>query len=156
LEEEGNMKAVAFLVTLFGVSILLPLDALAANLIDIADTATPDQIQQAVKGGSDSNAADSVGRTVLMIAAASNPDPAVISLLVKAGAKVNARGPRGWTALMMAAYSNPNPEVVVTLLKAGADPTLRSGAGETAWVYAQDNDKLKGTQALQMMKTARK
>jgi ankyrin repeat protein len=65
----------------------------APNLVDIAETATLEQIRQAVQAGADVNAVDSAGRSVLMLAAASNPDPAVISALVKAGAKVNFRGP---------------------------------------------------------------
>jgi len=39
------------------------------------------------------DAVDAAGRTALMLAAPSNPDPLVISVLVKGGAKVNARSP---------------------------------------------------------------
>jgi len=90
---------------LLSVSILLVFVASSApgavNLVDIAETATLEQIRQAVQAGADVNAVDAVGRSVLMLAAASNPDPAVITALVEAGAKVNFRGPRAWTALMM-------------------------------------------------------
>jgi ankyrin repeat protein len=129
------------------------LGAAAASLFDLAETGTPEQLRQALKGA-DVNAVDAVGRTVLMHAAAYNPDPAVITVLVKAGAKVNSRGPAGWTALMMAAYSNPNPAVVEALLTAGANGKLKSDPGYTAFSYAQENDKLKGTPVYEKLRSA--
>jgi len=60
------------------------------------------------------------------------------------------------TALMYAAWENPNPEVVVTLLKAGADVKAKSYSGKTAFDYAQDNEKLKGTDALKQLEEASK
>jgi ankyrin repeat protein len=152
----AGVKAQLFLVVLFSVLTLSPLYALTSDLLDIAEGATPAEIQLAVHGGADPNAVDSTGRTVLMLAAASNPDPAAISALVKAGAKVNARGPQGWTPLMMAAYNNPNPEVALALMAAGADPRLRSDAGRTAFDYAQDNDTLKGSAALEKLRAGGK
>ncbi len=127
--------------------------AAPSNLFDLAETGSADQLQQALKGGN-VNAVDDVGRTLLMHAAAFNPDSQVISVLVKAGANVNARGPRQWTALMMAAYENPNPAVVEALLAAGANGKLRSDAGETAYDYARDNDHLKGTPAYARLRSA--
>lgn len=147
------MRAAPCLIVFLEVFALSPLYAASIDLLDIAQSATAAEVQQAVQSGANPNAVDSVGRTVLMLAAASNSDPAVISALVKGGAKVNARGPQGWTALMMAAYSNPNPAVVLALLAAGADPGLRSDAGRTAYVYGQDNDKLRGTEAMAKLKT---
>jgi uncharacterized protein len=137
---------------LAGVIAVFPLKAGALDLADIAQSATPADITQALRAGADPNAVDFVGRTVLMLAATSNTDPAVVAALAKAGAKVNARGPQGWTPLMMAAYGNPNPAVVLALLAAGADPRLRNNAGRTAFDYAQDNDSLKGTAALATLK----
>jgi ankyrin repeat protein len=126
----------------------------APSLVDIAETATADQVRQAAQAGADANAVDAVGRSVLMLAAAYNPDPAVITALVKAGAKVNFRGPRAWTALMMAAYNNPNPAVVEVLLASGANGKLKSDAGYTAFSYAQENEKLKGTAAYTRLRAA--
>ena len=125
----------------------------ANSLLDQAETASAEQLQEAIKAGN-VNAVDDVGRTVLMHAAAHNPDPQVIALLVRAGAKVNTRGPRQWTALMMAAYGNTNPAVVDALLAAGANAALRSDARETAADYAQDNDALKGTPTLAKLRAA--
>ncbi len=87
-----------------------------------------------------------------MLASAYNPDPRVISLLVAGGARVNDRGVNGWTALMMAAYSNPNPAVTEALLSSGADAGLRSPSGRTAYDYAQDNEKLAGSQTFAKLK----
>jgi ankyrin repeat protein len=134
-------------------SVAALLGAAMADLFDLAETGTSAQLQQAIKGA-DVNSADSVGRTLLMHAAAYNPDPHVIGALVAAGAKVNARGPNGWTALMMAAYNNPNPAVVEALLTAGANGRLRSLAGETAFDYAANNDKVRGSSAYAKLRTA--
>ncbi|MGA2640265.1 MAG: ankyrin repeat domain-containing protein [Spirochaetia bacterium] len=149
------MKRV-FLIVLWGGLSLPVLHAQASPLLDLAGSGTVTQIQQAVTSGADVNARDAADRTVLMLAAASNPDPAVISILLKAGAKINARGPNGWTALMMAAYDNPNPEVVETLLKAGADGKARSGAGETAYDYSRDNEKVRGGPAYSDLRKAQR
>jgi len=132
-------------LAVFGVLELAPLSAFSTDLIDLAAVATPDQIRDALKNGADPNAVDSVGRTVLMLAASSNTDPTIITLLVKAGARVNARGPEGWTALMFAAYANTSPDVVAALLSAGANAKMRSNAGGTAFDYGSDNEKLKGS-----------
>ncbi len=141
---------------LLGVLSLPLLHAHAAPLLDLVGSGTAEQVQQAAAGGADVNARDSADRTVLMLAAASNPDPVVISILLKAGAKINARGPNGWTALMMAAYGNPNPAVVETLLKAGANGGLRSGAGETAYDYARENDQLAASPAYADLRKAQR
>lgn len=124
------------------------------DLLGEAQTGTSQDIQQVIRSGADVNAKDFVGRTVLMLAAASNPDPEVVKILVKGGAKVNARGPQDWTALFMAAYSNPNPAVIEALLDVGANPRLRSAAGRSAYEYAKDNEALAGTRILERLRKA--
>ena len=42
---------------------------------------------------------------------------------------------------------NGNPAVVITLLDAGADPKAKTTDGKTTFDLAQENDKLKGTDA---------
>jgi len=145
-----------FLLSVWGVLALPLLHAQASTLLELAPAGTAEQVQRAITGGADVNARDAADRTVLMLAAASNQDARVISILLKAGAKINARGPNGWTALMMAAFNNPNPDVVEALLKAGADGRIRSGAGETAYDYAQDNDKVVGSQAYASLRRAQR
>ncbi len=123
------------------------LGAATDQLLCLAESGTPEQIQEVLRERADPNAADFAGRTVLMLASARNPDPRIIAVLVKGGARINARGANGWTALMMAAYRNPNPAVVESLLSLGADAGMRSPAGRTAADYAQDNQNLAGSAA---------
>jgi hypothetical protein len=53
---------------------------------------------------------------------------------------------------MYAAGSDPNPEVIITLLRAGADGKAKDTVGKTAFDYAQDNEKLRGTDAYWKLK----
>jgi ankyrin repeat protein len=80
--------------------------------------------------------------------------PQQVQAAINKGANVNAQDNRGWTALMFAAANNPDPEVISTLLEADADAKARSNEGKTAFDYAQDNDKLKGTDALKQLEAA--
>ena len=139
---------------LWGLLALPGLHAQTALLLDLAGTGSAEQVQAAIDHGADVNASDWAGRTVLMLAAASNPDQKVIALLAARGARINARGPARWTALMMAAYNNQNPDVVLALLRAGADGRLRSEAGRTAFDYAQDNGTVVRSQAYAVLKKA--
>ena len=75
-------------------------------------------------------------------------------VILDAGADVNARNETGLTALMAAA-KNSNPLTVEALLNAGADITLINEDGKTAWDFAQDNRRLKGTDAYLMLNEAR-
>jgi len=65
-----------------------------------------------------------------------------------------ARTDEGMTPLMDAAMNNHNPEVITTLLKAGADAKAKDSAGKTAFDYAQNNEKLKGTDAYRKLQEA--
>ena len=55
---------------------------------------------------------------------------------------------------MAAAMSNENPEVIMTLLKAGAEAKAKDNNGFTAFDYAQEDERLKGTDAYQMLNDA--
>jgi ankyrin repeat protein len=117
-------------------------------------TGTPAQVQEAINAGADVNAQDEHGWTALGATALSNPNPEVITVLLKAGADVNVRANDGLTVLMAAAHSNPNPEVITVLLKAGADAKVMNAHGKTALDYAQENEKLKGTDAYNKLEEA--
>ena len=71
-----------------------------------------------------------------------------------AGADLTARDEHGLTSLMMAA-GRGTAESVKVLLKAGADASVKDKDGKTAWDHAQDNEKLKGTDAYWMLNDAR-
>ena len=65
-------------------------------------------------------------------------------------ADVTARDKAGLTSLMLAARYG-TAENVKVLLGAGADGSVKDSKGKTAWDLAQDNEKLKGTDAYWML-----
>jgi len=71
-----------------------------------------------------------------------------------AGADVNARSEGGETALMWAARDG-TPEHLKVLLDAGADASIKDTDGKTVWDLAQDNEKLKDTDAYWMLNDLR-
>ena len=81
--------------------------------------------------------------SALLYAAMNNPDSEVVDMLIEAGAE-DITDNSGRTALMLAARWN-NAQVVKALLDAGANTLLRDNEGKSALDYAQENDKLKGT-----------
>jgi hypothetical protein len=117
-----------------------------------ADNQNSEVITTLLKAGADVKARNTqMDWTPLMAAAAHNQNPEVITTLLKAGADVKARTNGGWTTLMYAAADNPNPEVISTLLKAGADAKAKDNSGKTAFDHAQDNAKLKETDAYKQL-----
>lgn len=121
-----------------------------------AVTQTSDEyaIDALIKKGGALNAVSGDGRTVLMMAAMYNSNPAVIYMLIKHGADVNARTPdTGKTPLFFAVQYNPNPEIIMTLLSNRADKNIRDIFGKKAVDYIDRNPKLQKSvaeQALQM------
>ena len=68
----------------------------------------------------------------------------------------NARDEDGWTALMYAAADEGTPEDLKVLLDAGGGGIHgKDSDGKTAWDLAQDNEKLKGTNAYWMLNDLR-
>lgn len=115
-----------------------------------AVTQTSDEyaIDTLIKKGGCLNAAADDGRTVLMMAAMYNSNPAVIYMLIKHGADVNARTPdTGKTPLFFAVQYNPNPEIVMTLLSNQADKNIQDVFGKKAIDYIDRNPKLKNSVA---------
>ena len=91
-------------------------------------------VELLVTNGTDVNARDSNGKTVLMYAAWS-AHPNVVKLLLAQRADVNAKDNVGRTALMCAAQEG-RLETVELLLTKGADINLRDKDGITALMYA--------------------
>jgi ankyrin repeat protein len=106
-----------------------------------------------LKAGANVNARQNDGGTALMAAAVSNPAE-VITMLLKAGARINDQDHDGGTPLIWAAVFNPNPDVILVLLKAGADAKAKTSEGKTAFDLAQENPKLKDTDALRQLQDA--
>ena len=61
------------------------------HFFDLAETGTPHDIQAAIDKGTNANARDKDGQTLLMWAAYDNPNPDVMTVLLKAGADIKAR-----------------------------------------------------------------
>ena len=123
-----------------------------------ATSKNPEVITTLLKAGADIEARDlrPVGATSLLWAAYANPNPEVTRTLLKAGADIEARDLQmGRTALIWAVHDN-STEVITVLLKAGADTKVKDKAGYTAFDYAQNREKLKGTDALKELEEASK
>jgi ankyrin repeat protein len=80
--------------------------------------------------GADPNAANSRGRSALMLSVFGQPN-SVLGALLRAGANVNAQDRNGNTALMEAAEDG-NVSAVRLLLEAHADRRLKNESGQTA------------------------
>ncbi len=121
--------------------------------------AMPQSVQDAIDEGADIEARGQGGYTPLMLAAKFNHNPEVIATLLKAGAKVDETDSCfGRTALMVAIlddHTNP-AELIMVLLNAGADARVKDKKGMTTFDYAEENQKLKGTEALQRLEEASK
>ena len=119
-------KQAAILVAIF-LFTLASASAQTKTFFDLVKTGTPSSVKAAIANGANVNAKETNGESVLMYAAANNPDPEVITILLKAGADMKARDAEyGKTPLMWSAQFNKNPEVTTVLLKAGADIEARS------------------------------
>ena len=92
--------------------------------------ATPAKVQ-ALLGRTDVNARTEGGDTPLLLAAASNKDPAVAALLIDRGANINARNRIGLTPLHVSAAFNKTPAVIALLLDRGADINAQTEDGDT-------------------------
>ncbi|MDE0002975.1 MAG: SUMF1/EgtB/PvdO family nonheme iron enzyme [Rhodospirillaceae bacterium] len=94
-----------------------------------------DEVRAALAVGTDMNARDGSGWTVLMHAA-NEGHLLLVEMLLAAGVEVDVRAPSGVTALSVAATLG-NPEIVALLMKAGADFTIEGPNGQTAVEAAQ-------------------
>ncbi|MBQ9564547.1 MAG: ankyrin repeat domain-containing protein, partial [Synergistaceae bacterium] len=118
-----------------------------AKFFDICASRPWPEIQTALKGGADPNAASEDGVTALMRAANNAPD--ALRVLLANGANVNARDKNDRTALMYAVGNKVNTEGVNVLLENGADVSARDDGGSTALIFAaSDRPRLRIMRAL--------
>lgn len=123
------------------------------SFVAMCADASPEEIHERLSEGVDVNEKNHNGMTALMNAAMHNDNPEVIRVLIDAGAKVNAvnMNSSGNTALIFAAMYN-NPDAVKALIDNGADITTTNTEGKTAYDYAQNNEKLKDSDIMNLLK----
>ena len=111
--------------------------------------------QALLAAGADPMARTESGVTPLHLAAGFNGNLAVTQALLAAGADPMARTESGDETPLHWAADSGSPAVVQALLAAGADAMMRTAMGRTPWAIAQDNEKLKGTDAYWLLNDAR-
>ena len=115
----------------------------------------PAVVQALLAAGADPAARGEEGHTPLHVAAGANANPAVIEALLDAGGDPAARDTASETPLHWAARDSENPAVIEALLTDGADVTAPNAAGETPWDLAQENERLRDTDAYRRLNDAR-
>ena len=107
-------------------------------LSNLVSNEAPEKIRSVLLStpGLDVNKVYPGGVTLLMYAAANNPNSAVIRLLVSHGADVNAKDDLGLTPLIFAVTTNKNVGAAYALLQLGADPESTDAEGVSALMYA--------------------
>jgi ankyrin repeat protein len=114
--------------------------------------ATPETIAALLEAGAEVNARDYLDRMPFhFISAASTPEN--VTLLLGAGADVNGKTANDWTPLHGVAKFGI-PENIIILLDAGADASARTEMGETALEFAAGNDRIKDSDAYEVLQTA--
>jgi len=112
------------------------------DFLELSARGSLEQVAGAINDGANVNARDDFfGRTPLIYAAASNPDPEVVRALIKAGADVNARTEEGRSAEggftpLITASIRSDPKIIRILIDAGADVNARNRPGWTPLLLA--------------------
>lgn len=98
-------------------------------------SATTEDIIKELENGTNLNARNANGQTILMSAAFLTRNPQHINLLLEYGSDITARDIKGRTALMYAA-ANPNPQIARNLIIAGAKTDAEDINGWQPLMYA--------------------
>ena len=121
------------------------------NIFRICRSGTLEAISQAIESGANLNTATNNNAVPLMFAAKDNTADAV-ELIANAAADINAQDNSGNTALFYAAHYNGD-DVVEVLLDNGADKSIKNHSGYTAYDYGLRNYRLRGTRALERLRS---
>ena len=81
------------------------------EFLNLCEKGTPEELEAAVKEGANLGAQDEYGKTPLMRASRSNPNPDSIRTLIAAGADIHAKNSLG-AGVLAYAVDNPNTEVL--------------------------------------------
>ena len=128
-------------------------------IIAAINSGDPEVFKALLRSGSSIKEKNIWGESVLMLAAAYNPNPLMVKTIIGAGASINEPAPSsvgGGTALMYAAGSSSNPQIVMVLLKSGANGKVKGNRGQTAYDNAIENPAMKDTEALVLLEAASK
>ena len=101
------------------------------DFLELCVNGTPEDVERAIRGGANVNAADEDDWTALHFAALSNANPAVLEILLENGANVDARDDSGDTPLINAAIRDW-PKHIFLLLDFGADAGITNNDGNKA------------------------
>lgn len=124
-------------------------DDINFRLLDLCKSGTEQEVSALIENGADVNAVSHNKTTPLMTAAQYN-SLEVVQLLLNHQADVNAKNKMGNTALHFAAIYN-NSEVISALVTAGAAVDAVNEKGKTPLDSAQDNQRLKGSEAMELL-----
>ena len=125
-----------------------------------ASVGIPEIVTVLLEAGADLEARAEDGQTPLHYAsraAFSETATAVVAALLEGGADLEARDAFGCTPLHYAARAElpGTATVVAALLEGGADPNARDNDDKRPFVYAEDNEQLKGTDVYWKLNDAR-
>lgn len=105
------------------------------EFLSLCEKGTPAELEAAVKEGANLGALDQYGKTPLMRAARSNPNPDSIRILIAAGADLHAKNSFG-AGVLAYAVDNPNTEILRIFLDAGLDVNEATPRGATPLMFA--------------------
>ena len=134
----GKKIKIKIIMTILLIFFALPSASYGDAVTDLVSNETPEKIRNffLTSPDLDVNKVYPGGETLLMYAAANNPNSAVIHLLASRGARINAKDEAGLTPLMFAVTTNKNLGATFALLQLGADPELTDPEGVSALMYA--------------------
>ena len=108
------------------------------DFLELCKSGTPEEVERAIRGGVNVNAADEDDWTALHFAALNNDDPAVVEILLENGANIDARDNTGDTPLINAAVKD-SPKHIFLLLDRGADAGITNNDGKKALDYLSES-----------------
>jgi len=125
-------------------------DGITTLMFAILNNSKPDMITALIKNGADIN----VGykESVLVVSSSNNNNLDIIDTQDNNDVNNSTIVTHGLTPLMLAARYSPNPEILRIMLENGADVSLKSSEGKNALDYADENERIKGTEEYKLLR----
>lgn len=121
------------------VVILIFLSGCEPNLIKVVKNGNINSTRELVSKGSDVNARNKDGYTVLTVASWYGHKE-IVELLIESGADVNARDTEGSRTALLGASLSGQKEIAEKLIKSGADVNAKFKDGRTVLGYTDSED----------------